>query len=67
MKILVRLNGDGGSRMNRCNQRRHILDVLQVNCYHQFVVTVKQVVQHLDAATESMDLSVLLPVKNVGD
>ena len=67
VKTLVRLSGDGGSRMNRCNQRRQILDVHQVNCYHQLVVTVKQVVRHFDAVAESMDLSVLLPVKNVGD
>ena len=33
VKTLVRLNGDGESRMNRCNQRRQILDVRQVNCY----------------------------------
>ena len=31
-ETLVRLNGDGGSRMNRCNQRRQILDVCQVSC-----------------------------------
>ena len=54
----VRLNGDGCSRMNRCNQRRQILDVRQGNCYHQFFVTVKQVVRHFDAVAESMDLSV---------
>ena len=34
VKTLVRLNGGGGSRMNRCNQQRQILDVCQVNCYH---------------------------------
>ena len=52
--------------MNRWNQRRQILNVCQVNCYHQFVVTVKQVVRHFDAVAESMYLSVLLPVENVG-
>ena len=34
VKTLVRLNGDGGSRINRCNQRRQTLDVRQVNCCH---------------------------------
>ena len=57
VKNLVRLDGDGKSRMNRCNQRKQILDVCQVNCYHQFVVNVKQVVRHLNAVAEGMGSS----------